>query len=192
MSQPSSCRLDAAESKVQRNFQQGSDDESSILSRKADPTTILNLAEQRMQSLLDKFAADKTVRLRRAQYSSCGLFRACPAQLLAEGRHERLRRARANEKLRGLRCMQELSEQWTPRTAKDCWSFAGSGGLCPGASRRQSHCSHPALPQARRSSHDDMESDWRSPDPWSNACCAPQGKQGETFSPMNSGFRSSF
>ena len=80
MSQPCSCRLDAAESKVQRNFQQGSDDESSILSRKADPTTILNLAEQRMQSLLDKFAADKTVRLRCAQQSSCGVSRVCPTQ----------------------------------------------------------------------------------------------------------------
>ena len=81
MSQPSSCRLDAAESKVQRNFQQGSDDESSILSRKADPTTILNLAEQRMQSLLDKFAADKTVRLRCAQQSSCGLSRSLPCPI---------------------------------------------------------------------------------------------------------------
>ena len=78
MSPPWSCRLDGVESKVQRNFLQGSDDESSILSRKADPTTILNLAEQRMQSLLDKFAADKTVRLRRAQHASCGLSGACP------------------------------------------------------------------------------------------------------------------
>ena len=46
-----------------RTFQQGSNDEGAVLSKKADPNVILNLAEQRVQSLLDKFAADKTVRM---------------------------------------------------------------------------------------------------------------------------------
>ena len=44
-----------------RTFQQGSSDEGAVLSKKADPNVILNLAEQRVQGLLDKFAADKTV-----------------------------------------------------------------------------------------------------------------------------------
>ncbi len=46
-----------------RSFQQGSSDEGTVLSKKTDPNVILNLAEQRVQSLFDKFAADKTVRL---------------------------------------------------------------------------------------------------------------------------------
>lgn len=46
-----------------RTFQQGSTDDGTVLSKKTDPNVILNLAEQRVQSLLDKFAADKTVRL---------------------------------------------------------------------------------------------------------------------------------
>ena len=60
------CRLETTEGKVQnfdRSFQQGSSDEGTVLSKKTDPNVILNLAEQRVQSLFDKFAADKTVRL---------------------------------------------------------------------------------------------------------------------------------
>ncbi len=62
----STCRLETTEGKVQnfdRSFQQGSSDEGTVLSKKTDPNIILNLAEQRVQSLFDKFSADKTVRL---------------------------------------------------------------------------------------------------------------------------------
>ena len=64
MSERCLCRLESTEGKMQqfdRTFQQGSDDEGTLLSKKADPNIILNLAEQRVQSLLEKFAADKTV-----------------------------------------------------------------------------------------------------------------------------------
>ncbi|CAL5221608.1 g3828 [Coccomyxa viridis] len=56
-------RLETTEGKVQnfdRSFQQGSSDEGTVLSKKTDPNIILNLAEQRVQSLFDKFSADKT------------------------------------------------------------------------------------------------------------------------------------
>ena len=144
MSQPWTCRLDAAESKVQRNFQQGSDDESSILSRKADPTTILNLAEQRMQSLLDKFAADKTVRLRCAQriFSSASANRQQEGFMSRPEAHMQLQRS-------AVYALHARSREESPCIAESCWSIAGTGGLCTGASRRQSNWSLTALPQAR-------------------------------------------
>ena len=43
-----------------RTFSQGSSDEDTVLSKKADPNVILNLAEQRVQNLLDTYSADKT------------------------------------------------------------------------------------------------------------------------------------
>jgi hypothetical protein len=46
-----------------RMFQQGGNDDGMVLSKKADPNIILNLAEQRVQSALERFAADKTVRM---------------------------------------------------------------------------------------------------------------------------------
>lgn len=46
-----------------RIFEQGGNDDGMVLSKKADPNIILNLAEQRVQSALERFAADKTVRM---------------------------------------------------------------------------------------------------------------------------------
>ena len=46
-----------------RMFEQGSNNDGMVLSKKADPNIILNLAEQRVQSALERFAADKTVRM---------------------------------------------------------------------------------------------------------------------------------
>ena len=67
-----------------RTFQQGSTDEGTVLSKKTDPNVILNLAEQRVQSLLDKFAADKTVRLGPIWSAAAALH---AVQVLSPGRY---------------------------------------------------------------------------------------------------------
>lgn len=58
--------MDSTEGKMQqfdRMFEQGGNNDGMVLSKKADPNIILNLAEQRVQSALERFAADKTVRM---------------------------------------------------------------------------------------------------------------------------------
>lgn len=59
------CRLQSTQQKLdalERNFQSGSDKDNAKLSGKVDPSVIIHMAEQRMEKLLSRFAADKTVR----------------------------------------------------------------------------------------------------------------------------------
>lgn len=59
------CRLQSTQQKLdalERNFQSGSDKDNAKLSGKVDPSVILHMAEQRMEKLMSRFAADKTVR----------------------------------------------------------------------------------------------------------------------------------
>jgi hypothetical protein len=58
------CRLESTQKKLdalEQSFQGGSDKDRAKLSGKVDPSLIVNMAEQRMEKLLARFAADKTV-----------------------------------------------------------------------------------------------------------------------------------
>lgn len=59
------CRLHSTQDKLdalERKFQGGNDKDKKKLSGKVEPSLIIDMAEQRMEKLLERFAADKTVR----------------------------------------------------------------------------------------------------------------------------------